>query len=264
MIIEFYGYTASIQDLYFLVNSAGAGQMIRDGTGSGAYGIASTSSWTSRSNPPDTGVDWSGQWLTVGIVVANGLATEYLSTGVNPYGSEIGSNPSNSYTISNNGDYLGLVSDIGGGYLYWSGIIIRAYPPNGVMPTITLNWQPLAATNNANTWTAVQTFDATATFNEGIANAAPQNTLTGTTAGSIVYSMPEQGSSYKKFIAYANGYENDTTTAQTITFPTAFTEPPVITTNTTGLTLSASTTTLTINAPDNTTTYTGWIIIEGY
>jgi len=111
---------------------------------------------------------------------------------------------------------------------------------------------------NANTWTAVQTFKG------GIANAAPQNTLTGTTAGSIVYSMPEQGSSYKKFIAYANGYENDTTTAQTITFPTAFTEPPVITTNTTGLTLSASTTTLTINAPDSTTTFTGFIIIDGY
>ncbi len=90
------------------------------------------------------------------------------------------------------------------------------------------------------------------------------STLTGTTAGNITYSMPFAGSSYKKFIAYANGYENDTTTAQTITFPVAFTNTPLVTGNSSGLSVSVSTTTLTINAPDNTTTYTGWIIVEGY
>ena len=87
-------------------------------------------------------------------------------------------------------------------------------------------------------------------------------TLTGITAGSIVSTQPQQGA-YKKFVAQAVGYENDTSTAQTISFPKAFVNQPVITTNTTGLSLSVSTTALTINAPDATTTYSGLIIVEG-
>ena len=87
-------------------------------------------------------------------------------------------------------------------------------------------------------------------------------TLTGTTAGTVISSMPEQGVS-KKVVAYANGYENHTTTAQTITFPTAFSNPPIITSNTTGLSLTVSTTELTITSPDNTTAYSGVIIVEG-
>jgi len=95
-------------------------------------------------------------------------------------------------------------------------------------------------------------------------NATTTTILAGTTAGSIVYSMPFQGSSYKKFIAYANGYENDTTTAQSITFPVAFSTVAGITFNNTGLTLTSSLTALTISAPNSTTTYTGMIIVEGF
>jgi hypothetical protein len=87
-------------------------------------------------------------------------------------------------------------------------------------------------------------------------------TLSGTTAGNILWTMPFQGV-YKSFAAYANGYENNSTTNQTITFPVAFANTPVITTNTTGLSLSVSTTALTITAPNNTTTYSGLIKIEG-
>ena len=90
-----------------------------------------------------------------------------------------------------------------------------------------------------------------------------QTTLTGTTAGSVVWSQPEQGSAYKKFVAFANGYENTTATAQTITFSTAFTETPIILGNSTGMTLTASTTTLTLPASMSATA-TGMIIIEGY
>ena len=90
-----------------------------------------------------------------------------------------------------------------------------------------------------------------------------QTTLTGTTAGSIVWSQPEQGSAYKKFIGYANGYENTTATAQTITYPTAFTNTPIISSNSTGMTLSTSTSALTLPASMSATA-TGWIIIEGY
>ncbi len=136
MIIEFYGYTANLQDLFFLASSTGSGQMLRDGNGGGWYGIASTSSWTSWTAPPDTGV-WSNEWVTIGIVVVNSVSNGYLSVGANPYGSEIGNNPTNQYTASNNGNYMGLVGDGAGGSTvqYWSGIITRAYPPGDVMPS---------------------------------------------------------------------------------------------------------------------------------
>lgn len=91
-----------------------------------------------------------------------------------------------------------------------------------------------------------------------------QTTLAGTTAGSVVWSMPFQGGSYKKFIAYFNGYENDTVTSQTITFSVAFSFNPLVTNSIGGLTITATTTTLTITAPDNTTTYSGWVVVEGY
>jgi hypothetical protein len=94
-------------------------------------------------------------------------------------------------------------------------------------------------------------------------NNATQTTLTGTTAGTIVWSEPQQGSAYKKFVGYANGYENTTATAQTITFPTAFVNAPIILGNSTGMTLTAITTTLTLPASMSATA-TGWIIIEGY
>lgn len=86
-------------------------------------------------------------------------------------------------------------------------------------------------------------------------------TLAGT-AGSIAWTMPDQGTR-KVFFAVANAYENDSTTNQTITFPTSFTYSPVITTNTTGLTLTVSTTELTITAPGSTTTYSGVIEVVG-
>ena len=111
--------------------------MARQG-GTGWYGIAATASWTSWSGPPDSG-SWSGEWVLVGIVVADGSATQYLSTTLGNYGSELGQNPSNTYTVSNNGNYLGLIGDADGtSDEYWNGIIVRAYPPDGVMPSVTL------------------------------------------------------------------------------------------------------------------------------
>ena len=98
----------------------------------------------------------------------------------------------------------------------------------------------------------------------GILNDVSQTTITGTTAGSAVCSMPEQGSSYKKVIVYLDGYENDSTTAQTYTFPTAFSNTPAVSTNSASVPgVTVSTTKLSL-APDTTTAYTGWIIIEGY
>ena len=135
MIIEYYTDTASLDDLYFLVDSTGAGQMGRVGNGGGWYGVTSTSSWTSWTAPPDTG-QWSNKWILVSIAVASGSATMYVSPSPGIYGSEMGQNASNTYTVANNGNYIGLIGDGGGGNQYWDGMIIRAYPPNGIMPSV--------------------------------------------------------------------------------------------------------------------------------
>ena len=136
MIIEYYTDTANLDDVFFLVDSAGAGQIGRVGNGGGWYGVASASSWTSWTAPPDTG-EWSNKWILTSIAVTSGDATMYVSATPGIYGSEIGQNTSNTYTTTDEGSYLGLVGDAAGGTTtqYWNGMIIRAYPPNGVMPS---------------------------------------------------------------------------------------------------------------------------------
>lgn len=101
--------------------------------------------------------------------------------------------------------------------------------------------------------------------NDGSISSSPtQTTITGITAGNIVCSMPFQGPTYKKVVIFANGYENDSTTEQTYTFPVPFTNPnATMTFNNTGMTPLLSQTEIGF-VPDTTTAYTGLIILEGY
>ena len=99
---------------------------------------------------------------------------------------------------------------------------------------------------------------------DGFNPAVTVNSLAGTTAGTVYYVQPFAGSGYNKVLLWFDGYENDTTTAQTITYPTAFATAAGIPANTSGLTLSTSLTTLTITAPDATTPYTGFAVAEGW
>jgi len=89
-------------------------------------------------------------------------------------------------------------------------------------------------------------------------------TTAGTTAGSVIQQFVEYGELHKKLMIQFSGYENDTTTNQTISFPLPFSSYAVITANNTGLSISASTTGITITAPNSTTTYSGIVIVEGY
>jgi len=95
-------------------------------------------------------------------------------------------------------------------------------------------------------------------------NLPTQSTTDGTTAGTVFMDMPFNRSNYKKVVVTFTGYENDSTTNQTINFPLPFNTDVVISANNTGLTISASTSGITITAPDSTTTYSGIIIVEGY
>jgi len=91
-----------------------------------------------------------------------------------------------------------------------------------------------------------------------------QSSTDGTTAGTISMDAVEYRIEYKKYVITFNGYENDTTTNQTINYPLPFNTSAIITGNNTGLTVSITTTGITITAPNNTTTYSGIMIIEGY
>jgi len=91
-----------------------------------------------------------------------------------------------------------------------------------------------------------------------------QSTTSGTTAGTVNIQSVAYTLNYKKYILQFSGYENDTTTAQTIDFPLAFTTSALISGNNTGLTISATTSGITITAPDSTTLYNGIVIVEGY
>jgi len=91
----------------------------------------------------------------------------------------------------------------------------------------------------------------------------PVSSATGTTAGTVnIYSMNFLET--KKYIIVLSGYENDTATNQTVNFPFSFSSYAVIITNNTGLTISANTSGITITTPNNTTTHSGIVIVEGY
>lgn len=109
--------------------------------------------------------------------------------------------------------------------------------------------------NNSNVFTTAQTIPVVNTN-------TTQTTILGG-SGNVIISMPFQGSSYKKVVVFFNGYENDTTTPNTYTYPVAFTNTPNIYNPTSIPGVTTTTTTLSL-VPDTTTLYTGWIIIEGF
>ena len=140
--------------------------------------------------------------------------------------------------------------------------IVSGYEIDGTTLTLGANNTVEINPANTNTWYVEQAFDAPIYTNIININSG-QGTLNGTTAGSIVYTMPFQGTTYKKVLVYLNGYENDTTTAQTITFPTPFTYTPNVYNPAAVPGVTVSTTALSID-PNTTTVYTAWIIVEGF
>ena len=96
-----------------------------------------------------------------------------------------------------------------------------------------------------------------------VQNNSATKDVTGASAGSFTWVMPDQGSAKKTVLVYFDGYESDTSTAQKVTYPTAFTNTPVIDNPSSVGGLSTDTTQLTIN-PENTTKYTGWVKVWGF
>ncbi|MFZ8805940.1 MAG: DUF2341 domain-containing protein [Candidatus Calescibacterium sp.] len=96
---------------FFLVDSSGAGQMYRISTSSHGYsGLGTTSSWTTVTNPSSGFYANANVWYKLTIVITDDTsATLYYSqtTDASPrsetWGTQLGT-----YTITNNGGYIGL------------------------------------------------------------------------------------------------------------------------------------------------------------
>jgi len=124
--------TNGLGNLFFLVDSTGAGQMYRSETRSPYYsGFARTMSWTSWDAPSSGFLSTANVWYKFTIVITSPTsATLYYAetTDASPrtetFGTLVGT-----YTITNNGGYIGLVGD-GLGSIYktwWDNIIVRKY-----------------------------------------------------------------------------------------------------------------------------------------
>ncbi len=141
VIVSFNVYTTGLGNVFFLTNPAGNGQMARlDSRGGSDYsGLATTSSWTLWTAP--TGITESRDtWYKYDVVVSGTSAYAYIGSASESLATYGTPTSSSAFTVSNNGDYMGLVGDaLGSSYItYWNGFVVRAYPPNGVMPTVTL------------------------------------------------------------------------------------------------------------------------------
>jgi len=106
-VLEYDGYvipdSVTLQNLYFLTNSSGAGQMFRLEARSGnSPGLASTASWTSWNAPSGYSPVSAGVWHEVKIALNSTTAYGYVD------GASFGS-----YTFTNNGGYIAVHGDGG-------------------------------------------------------------------------------------------------------------------------------------------------------
>jgi hypothetical protein len=161
-IIQYYVYTTGLGDFFFSSSASGHAQMSRLDSRSGCndLGLASTSSWTSWNAPVGHATLPRDKWYLFSIVIANGKIADYQNSNLNSY-SKLGTNInplSSTYKDSGGtesydplGSYIGLVGDaLGASYdTYWNGIIIRDYPSNGVMPSVTFSAANTSSSNNS-------------------------------------------------------------------------------------------------------------------
>lgn len=88
---------------------------------------------------------------------------------------------------------------------------------------------------------------------------APTDTVNGSTSGKAYFTMPDQGTVYKKVLLTLESF-NDI--GHTFIFPTAFAQPPCIVANTTGLVLTVTNNDVSVPATGGAAS--GTILLEGF
>jgi len=130
-IVTFNIKSDGLGNLFFLVNSTGAGQMYRLDTRGGTdyAGFAATANWISW-NAPASGFNAAADaWYKLTIVITSSASATFYyeqttSSSPSGFGTQLGT-----YAITNNGGYIGLVGDaLGAAYTtWWDNIIVRKY-----------------------------------------------------------------------------------------------------------------------------------------
>lgn len=221
-----------------------------------------------------SGITVSGEWISI---VHNSINRNYLS-GVTVYsgatGCSIANNQFHTNSQTQNGAYPTIAVNSNTSNVTIIGNIFDQDPGYSNAPNYDIGVQSgatgITVNGNVSTSAAHTTGfidDATQSAliggNVGSGVSYPLTTVAGPTAGSL-YWWADRGASgqVKRLIVYLNGYENDTTTATSITFPWTYQFPPLVTNPGAVPGVTATTTALSID-PDTTTSYTGYIIVEG-
>ncbi|MGC8647152.1 MAG: hypothetical protein ACP5T9_06450, partial [Thermoplasmata archaeon] len=199
---------------------------------------------------PDGNISYYGQWGTSALNVGEYNADQTFTIYTLFYGHGTGLGSFN----------RSLVIEPSSGTITINNLIVRDITADGLTGNTSFLFSQGATLNLGNI-----DIEGVYSTNSYVWTNIPYSSSTnGTTAGTVAMQSKAFRPDYKKYIITLNGYENDTTTNQTVNFPKAFSSYAVITGNSTGLTISASTTGITITSPDSTATYSGIVIVEGY